>query len=54
MKRKYKITLVLFALAAFAVWLAPTRVVRGWLRGEAFYQGRPTSWSIASIPWRVI
>jgi hypothetical protein len=34
--------LVIFA--AFAVWLEPTRVVWGWLRGEAFYQGRPTSY----------
>jgi len=24
--------------------MEPTRVVWGWLRGEAFYQGRPTSW----------
>jgi hypothetical protein len=36
--------LILLALAALAVWLEPTRVVWGWLRGEAFYQGRPTSW----------
>src|SRR5207247_8450134 len=35
---------ILAILAAFAVWLEPTRVVWGWLRGEAFYQGRPTSW----------
>src|SRR5262245_38218644 len=31
-------------LAAFAVWLEPTRVVWGWLRGEAFYHGRPMSY----------
>jgi|SRR5215510_5324043 len=37
-------SLLLAILAAFAVWLEPTRVVWGWLRGEAFYQGRPTSW----------
>jgi hypothetical protein len=35
---------VLCIFAAFAVWLEPTRVVLGALRGEAFYQGRPTSW----------
>ena len=38
------IVVTLAAFAAFAVWLEPTRVVWGWLRGEAFYQGRPTSW----------
>src|ERR1043166_2014278 len=37
-------SLILAILAALAVWLEPTRVVWGWLRGEAFYQGRPTSW----------
>src|SRR5215470_17522880 len=37
-------SLLLFILAAFAVWLEPTRVVWGWLCGEAFYQGRPTSY----------
>src|SRR5947207_14775168 len=31
-------------IAAIAVWLEPTRVVWGWLRGEAFYDGRSTSW----------
>ncbi len=35
--------MLLVTLAAFAVWLEPTRVVWGWLRGAAFYQGRPTS-----------
>jgi hypothetical protein len=37
-------SLTLLTFAAFAVWLEPTRVVWGWLRGDAFYQGRPTSW----------
>src|SRR5262245_32398789 len=37
-------SLLLVIFAAFAVWLEPTRVVWGWLRGEAFYEGRPTSW----------
>jgi hypothetical protein len=31
-------------IAVLALWLEPTRVVWGWLRGEAFYQGRPTSY----------
>ena len=44
MKRKLRWLLILAILVAFAVWLEPTRVVWGWLRGEAFYDGRPTSW----------
>src|SRR5262245_19337653 len=43
-QRLFRWSLLLVMLAAFAVWLEPTRVVWGWLRGEAFYQGRPTSW----------
>ncbi len=45
-------SLVFVILSAFAVWLEPTRVVRGWLRGEAFYQGRPTSyWRMEMKGW---
>jgi hypothetical protein len=37
---------ILVLLMFLAVWLDPTRVLWGWLRGESFYQGRPTSyWS---------
>jgi len=43
-RRLIRWSLILAIFAAFAVWLEPTRVVWGWLRGEAFYQGRPTSW----------
>src|SRR5262249_53087369 len=43
-RRLLRWSLILLILAAFAVWQEPTRVVWGWLRGEAFYQGRPTSW----------
>jgi hypothetical protein len=43
-RRLLRWSLILAILAAFAVWLDPTRVVWGWLRGEAFYQGRPTSY----------
>jgi hypothetical protein len=43
-RRLLRWSLILVIVAAFAVWLEPTRVVWGWLRGEAFYQGRPTSW----------
>ena len=44
-KRRFvRWSLIFVIMAAFAVWLEPTRVVWGWLCGEAFYQGRPTSW----------
>jgi hypothetical protein len=47
-------SLLLAIFAAFAVWLEPTRVVWGWLRGEAFYQGRPTSyWRDEISRWNV-
>jgi hypothetical protein len=53
MKRRHKIALLLLAVAAFVVWLEPTRVVWGWLRGEAFYEGRPTSyWRCELSRWR--
>ena len=45
MKRRWLYRLlVLLALAGFVVWLEPTRVAWGWLRGEAFFHGRPTSY----------
>jgi hypothetical protein len=37
-------SIMLAILVAFVVWLEPTRVGWGWLRGEAFYEGRPTCW----------
>jgi hypothetical protein len=43
-RRLLRWSLILVILAAFAVWLEPTRVVWGWLRGEAFCDGRPTRW----------
>ena len=52
-RRLLRWSLILVTLAAFAVWLEPTRVVWGWLRGEAFYQGRPTSyWRSELSRWR--
>jgi hypothetical protein len=52
-RRLLRWSLLLVILAVFAVGLEPTRVVWGWLRGEAFYQGRPTSWWAQRIaPWR--
>jgi hypothetical protein len=35
-RRLLRWSLILVILAAFAVWLEPTRAVWGWLRGEAF------------------
>jgi hypothetical protein len=55
MKRKLRWSLILVILAAFAVWLEPTRVVWGWLRGAAFYDGRPTSWWEAELArWHML
>jgi len=48
-RRLIRWSLILAILAAFAVWLEPTRVIWGWLRGEAFYQGRPTSYWASEI-----
>ena len=53
-RRTIRWSLILAILAAFAVWLEPTRVVWGWLRGAAFYQGRPTSWWAEQLrPWKI-
>jgi hypothetical protein len=38
------IGLTLLALLVGAAFEVETRVVRGWLGGEEFFQGRPTSW----------
>ena len=54
-RRLLRWALLLVTLAAFAVWLEPTRVVWGWLRGEAFYQGRPTSWWRQELSnWQIV
>jgi hypothetical protein len=51
-RRRLACLLILAVLAAFAVWLEPTRVVWGWLRGEAFFHGRPTSyWRYKCDEW---
>ncbi len=52
-RRLIRSSLILAILAASAVWLEPTRVVWGWLRGEAFYQGRPSSyWADELVRWK--
>jgi hypothetical protein len=53
-RRLVRLLALLAVLAALTVWLEPTRVVWGWLRGEAFYQGRPTSyWAERIRPWQL-
>jgi hypothetical protein len=46
MLRKRRTWFLLIALigVALAVYFEPTHCVRGWLWGEAFYDGRPTSY----------
>ncbi len=52
-RRLIRWSLILAMLTAFGVWVEPTRVVWGWLRREAFYQGRPTSyWAEQIRPWK--
>jgi HEAT repeat protein len=42
------VLIVVVALLAVLAWFEPSRVVRGWLAREAFFQGRPSSyWSQA-------
>jgi len=43
-KRRIYYLLLLIILTAFAVWLEPTRIVWGWLGGDAFCDRRPTRW----------
>ena len=52
-RRLLRWSLLLVLLAALVVWLEPTRVVWGWVRGEAFYQERPTSyWGEELALWK--
>ncbi len=44
MKRTLLTVAILVVLGALAVWLDPTRVLIGALRGESFFAGRPTSY----------
>jgi hypothetical protein len=54
-RRLIRWSLLLLAVTAFAAWLDSTRVVWGWLRGEAFYEGRPTSyWERILANWDVL
>ena len=42
------------AVFLLAVWFEPTYIVRGTLRNEAFYDGKPTSWWRRELnQWRI-
>ena len=61
-RRRTWLVLAALSCVALAVYFEPTRCVRGWLWGEAFFDGRPTSWWRGQIesdfeggpasPWR--
>ncbi len=52
-RRRWYWLAALVVLGGFGLWLEPTRVPYGWLRGETFYQGRPTSyWRGEMQQWR--
>ena len=42
-RRRTWLIVALFACTALVVYFEPTRCVRGWLWGESFFDGRPTS-----------
>jgi hypothetical protein len=50
MRRRMRILLVILAatIVLVAVYFEPSHCVRGWLWGEAFFEGRPTSY------WRAL
>jgi hypothetical protein len=54
MRKRWLLILTgLTAISLCAFWLHETGIVLGWLRGEAFYQGRPTSyWSRELARWQ--
>ena len=43
-KRPIIICLVVAILGSIIFWLQSNYIITGWLKGEAFYQGRPTSY----------
>ncbi len=48
MRKTWIIVLSILCLLALVCWLEPTGVIRGWVGGEAFFDGRPTDyWSRA-------
>ena len=55
MKKRFRrilLALVVLGVAAAVLFELETHVLRGWLRGEAFFDGRPTSyWRAATHAW---
>src|SRR5438270_562311 len=51
--RKRRVIFILTGLGVLvlglAAWFEPSRAVHGWLHGEAFYLGRPTSYWAAEL-----
>ena len=53
--RRGGVVVLLIGLTLGILFETSSHVVRGWLRGEAFYDGRPTSyWRIKLTPWKVV
>jgi hypothetical protein len=48
-KRRWLLGTAFGLVVLVVAWFEPTHVIRGWLRGEAFYDGRPTSYWAAEI-----
>ena len=45
MKRRARKLLILsLPVLAVLLWFEPMGVIRGWVRGEAFFRGRPTNY----------
>src|SRR5205823_2709359 len=50
MKKRWLLLIPLvLAVLAVAAWLEPTHSVRGWVRGEPFFKGRPASYWEAGL-----
>lgn len=53
-RRRISLLIVVVVGVALAVYFEPSHCVRGWLWGEAFYDGRPTSyWGAELEHWHV-
>src|SRR5687768_1454631 len=49
MKKYVVLLIVVFVVALLALWLEPTGTVLGRLRGEKFFEGRPTSYWVNAL-----
>ena len=48
-RKRILIGLIEAAVLLSAIYIEPTHVVRGTLWGEAFFEGKPTSWWRAEL-----